>query len=257
MTDPATSAIEILRRAQDDLVALVSAFGPEQLEAQSACSEWSVAFVLSHLGAGAEMSTKTLSTGKADFSDAQSVWDRWNAMPSEEKAERSLSAGEGLVAEFEAQDHDARMNRKIDVGYMPAPVDIAFCAQMRMSELALHRWDVEVPFDPDATVASYFVPTVLARQPLFAGFFAKPTGASGKVAITTTDPAQDFVLEFDPEGVRLGEGSEPSATAALRLPAESFVRLLSGRLAPEYTPSSVEATGDVSLDVLRQLFPGY
>jgi hypothetical protein len=40
-------------------------------------------------------------------------------------------------------------------------------------------------------------------------------------------------------------------------PAEAWVRLVAGRLGPEYTPASVSVTGSVGLDDLRRVFPGY
>jgi hypothetical protein len=33
--------------------------------------------------------------------------------------------------------------------------------------------------------------------------------------------------------------------------------MLSGRLKPENTPNGVEVSGDITLDELRKLFPGY
>jgi len=35
------------------------------------------------------------------------------------------------------------------------------------------------------------------------------------------------------------------------------LRLIGGRLAPAHTPAGVEVIGDVSLDELRAVFPGY
>jgi hypothetical protein len=48
-----------------------------------------------------------------------------------------------------------------------------------------------------------------------------------------------------------------TADGTLNLPAESWLRLVSGRLAEANTPSGVVATGAVSLPQLRQIFPGY
>ena len=45
--------------------------------------------------------------------------------------------------------------------------------------------------------------------------------------------------------------------ATLEIPAESWLRLVAGRLAPEHTPAGVSATGAVTLDQLRQIFPGF
>ncbi len=47
------------------------------------------------------------------------------------------------------------------------------------------------------------------------------------------------------------------ATATFEGPVEAAVRLLSGRLKPEFTAEGVQVTGNVSLDDLRKVFPGY
>ena len=33
---------------------------------------------------------------------------------------------------------------RIDLGFLPEPVDVATAARFRLSEFALHQWDVEV-----------------------------------------------------------------------------------------------------------------
>jgi hypothetical protein len=47
------------------------------------------------------------------------------------------------------------------------------------------------------------------------------------------------------------------ADAVLTLPAESWLRLVSGRLAPARTPDGVSVSGAITLEQLRQIFPGY
>jgi hypothetical protein len=53
--------------------------------------------------------------------------------------------------------------------------------------------------------------------------------------------------------VRSEDGAEEPAT--FELPAESFIRLVYGRLDPEHTPATVGQDGE--LDVLRSTFPGF
>jgi hypothetical protein len=106
--------------------------------------------------------------------------------------------------------------------------------EMRLSEVTLHRWDVDVAFDPQARLAPYLVPFVLGRLPMFAGFSSKPIGKTGLVAIQTSDPARSYLLELRDDGcspTELGAPAAGSGTAA-RMPAEAFIRLNAGRLAP-------------------------
>jgi hypothetical protein len=43
----------------------------------------------------------------------------------------------------------------------------------------------------------------------------------------------------------------------LTLPAEAWLRLKVGRLAPRHTPTGIVTTGAANLDLLRKVFPGY
>ena len=246
-----------MRRAQNELAALVGTLTAEDLITPSPCTEWSVADVLSHLGSTAENNRRTLLVGKADMAANQAVWDRWNAMTPGDKATNSVRSGEELVQAFESQDEEARQHHKIDLGFLPMPVDIAFCADLRLSEMALHRWDVEVPFEPLATVSDYLVPIVLDRLPLFAGFFAKPIGRVVRIGISTSAPEREYVLDLTTDGGSLGEGASNDVDATASLSAEALLRLTSGRLDPGHTPAGVKVAGKVNLDDLRTVFPGY
>jgi uncharacterized protein (TIGR03083 family) len=225
------------------------------LDRQSGSSEWTVAQVLSHLGSAAEIGLATLTAGQADMAGAQAVWDRWNAMSPADQATGSVAAGERLVRAFEALDDDALAHRRIDVGFLPEPVDVGFLAGMRLSEMGLHLWDVEVAGDPDATVVPYVVPFVLKQLPLFAGFFAKPV-VEGVVSITTVDPAGSYLLQLGPDGARFAPGNAEDAGTRVRLSAEALVRLSAGRLAV-VGPVEVHVEGALTLDDLRRVFPGY
>lgn len=253
----ARQAIAALRRTHDELAAVVEGLDAGDLNKQSGASEWTIADVLSHLGSGAEIASNTLTTGKNDMDRAQAIWDRWNALSPGEKAANFVTSERRLVEALEAQSDDDLANRRYDLGFVPEPVDIVFFVGLRLSEAGQHRWDVEVAFDPAATVATYVVPFVLAQLPLFAGWFAKPTGARSRVAVTTVDPAGAYTLDVGEERVSLAEGGTDDAGTRLSLPGEAFVRLAGGRLDAAHTPASVRIDGELSLDDLRRLFPGY
>jgi uncharacterized protein (TIGR03083 family) len=257
MAEGAKEGIAALRRLHDELVDYSSGLDEAALRTQSGCSEWTVADVLSHLGSAAEIGLRTVTQGQADMTAAPAVWDRWNAMTPEEKASNFVTSGERLLEALEALDDEDLATKKVDLGFLPQPVGIEFLVGMRLGEVGLHRWDVEVAFDPKATLADYVVPFSLARLPMFAGFFAKPIGKTGKVQVEITEPTRTYFLELTADGAQLSEGQAADAPSRLYGPAEAFVRLTSGRLKPEHTPEGVKAEGEVSLDDLRRVFPGY
>lgn len=253
----ANDVIAAVRRSHDRLASFVERAEGTTLRAPSGCSEWNVAQVLSHLGSAAEIGHHTLATGKADFESAPAIWDRWNAMGPEDQATNFVAASGRLVAALEDLDDDARVHRKVDVGFLPAPIDIAFFAAMRLREAVLHGWDIDVASDAAATLADDAVPLLLENVPLFSGFFAKPAGRTGLVDVTTSGPDGRYTIELADGGAGLTEGGTDDAGTHLHLPAEAFIRLTSGRLASSNTPGAVSIEGDVTLDDLRRVWPGY
>lgn len=256
--------IIVTRQAHDRLADLVRGLDEAGLARPSACSEWDVAQVLGHLGSAAEISAAKLAATLAGSDEDlglefnKPIWARWNALDSAAKAAGFLEHSEDLVARLEALDTDTRANLPIKLFFLPEPVDVAFLVRLRTGEVTYHGWDVQVAFDPTATLLPASVELMVDHAGDFLAWFGKADalgGRSATIAVETTDPARSFGLVIDGK-VSLGDTpSNPGAT--LRLPAEAWLRLTLGRLAPERTPASVALTGDaVTLDELRQVFPG-
>ena len=88
-------------------------------------------------------------------------------------------------------------------------------------------------------------------MPFLLGFVGKPEEAPAtRVALG------DYSIVIGEEGVRLEAGND-GATATFDGPLEAGIRLMAGRLKPEHTPAGVGVTGNVTLDELRKVFPGY
>jgi uncharacterized protein (TIGR03083 family) len=264
MTSKADGAISALRSGHNTLTELIEGLDPEDLSRPSAAPEWTIAQVLSHLGSGGEINLASLDAslgdGPAPDSDFNhGVWDRWNAMDVREQAESFVKADEQLVERYESLDQSARDNTKVIISFLPEPVDVATSAAFRLNELTLHGWDVAVALDPAATLppeALEHLPTAIGY--LF-GWIAKPgnvlAGREISIAVTTTAPDNEFGLTVSDTAALTESPSNPDAT--LNLPAESWLRLVSGRLAPDHTPDDVNVTGAITLDELRTIFPGY
>lgn len=259
----ADTAIAALRSGHDRLADFVADLDDADLTRPSGASEWTVAQVLSHLGSGAEINYtqwKAQLDGSQPPPDdfAQGVWDRWNAMTPREQADEFLVSDERFVAWFEGIDDATREQATINLGFLPAPLDIATTAAFRLREVALHAWDFFVSFDPQATLAPEAPPLLLHAQPDLTGWIAKAdqVGEPAVLRVITTEPDSDFTLRLgESVSIELEAPEQPDGT--FTLPAEAWLRLVAGRLGPDHTPETVTASGAADLDVLRRVFPGY
>jgi uncharacterized protein (TIGR03083 family) len=259
----ADRVIAALRSGHDDLAGYAAGLDEKGLAGPSGAAEWPVAQVLSHLGSGAEIGLATLERalaggGQPPEGANESVWDRWNAMSPAEQRDGFLVSNDRLVSRYESLDAATREDLRIDLGFLPAPVSVAEAARMRLSEFALHEWDVRAVAQPGATVAYSAVPLLLDGYGSMLAWIARPHELGGRraaLAVQLREPQASYGLVLG-EQVSLGEApAEPDGV--LRLPAEAWLRLLTGRLGPQFTPPGVQVQGPVTLDDLRRVFPGF
>ncbi len=258
------AVIRALRTGHTGLAERLSTLSDEDLVRQSGAARWDVSEVLSHLGSGSDIARATLQAAlDAKPAPGQefmaTVWDRWNAMTPRQRAEAFLDAHDGVTRLYESLDAGTRENVRVDVGFLPAPVDVATAARLRLSELALHSWDVHVSFDDHAVLAPDATAQLLHGAPDLTGWISKPEalgGESAVIRVVTDSPTSDFTLRLGSSvSIDLDVPEQPDGT--LTLPAEAWLRLVAGRLATGHTPDEVRATGAADLDVLRRVFPGY
>jgi uncharacterized protein (TIGR03083 family) len=259
----ADQAIAALRKGHDDLSALVAGLTAEQLTGKSAADEWDVSQVVSHLGSGAEINLEAVQASlegrpAPEFEFNKGVWARWDAMTPQERQAAFPVANQRLVEAYEAFTPEQRESHKIDVGWMPEPVDVATSALLRLTEFGYHDWDVRAALDPSAELAPEAAAMISDRVEGLFGWIAKPANLDGRTAdllVRLTDTGETLGLHLaDP--VALG-AAPATPDGELSLPLEAWLRLAAGRLKPEYTPSTVQISGPISLDDLRAVFPGY
>ena len=254
----AERVISAMRNGQEVLTALVTPLDGADLARGSGASEWTVADVLSHLGSGAEITLAVLDAGvdlrpAPSQDDNKAIWARWDAMTPAEQAAGFLRSNAALVDRFESLLPEEEEQLRIDVGYLPFPLTLGQYARLRLSELTLHGWDVRVAFDDAAALPADAAAALLNGEPNFIAWQAKTDtlgGEHGVIRITTSDPDTVFALDLgDKAEVRLDDA--PDATSTLELPAEAWLRLVAGRLAPARTPGGVMSTWLLSLERLR------
>jgi uncharacterized protein (TIGR03083 family) len=257
----ADAMIAALRSGYDELAGIVRGLSDDDLAGPSGASEWDISQVLSHLGSGAIISEAGLraaldSKPRAGQDFNVSVWSRWDAMGRRDRADEFLVVNESLTELYESLSSAVRGELRVDMGFLPAPVDVATAARFRLNELALHSWDVRVGLDPAATVKADAAALLTPTVGQLAGFLGKPAAEPGVIAVETSDPSMRMALRLG-ERVSVADDVPITVDGTLSLPGEAWVRLVTGRLKEQYTPAGVSATGAADLGVLRRVFPGF
>ena len=259
--DPLETVLPALRSSHARLAAVAGPLTADEVTDPSYCDEWTIAQVLSHLGSGAEIFDLLLDAGLRG-EDApgpgqyQEIWSRWNGKSPQDQTQDGIAADGAFLDRLGALDPAAGENWRLT--FFGGERGLGDLAQMRLGEHALHTWDVAVARDDKATVAEDAVELIVDTLPVLASMIGKPASEPLRVHVTTYDPERRFQLDAGPDGVSLSPAAPsplPPGGAELRLPAEAFVRLVSGRLDDEH-PALAE-TAPVELGTLRGIFPGF
>jgi uncharacterized protein (TIGR03083 family) len=251
--------IAALRSSHEHLTALVEPLGPDAVDAPSMATGWSIAQVMSHLGSQAEIFGGILDAAKEGRplpgpEAFPPVWDKWNALSPADQAAASRAANEAFVVQAEALS-EAQLD-ELRFPMFGMDLDMAGFLQMRLSEHALHTWDVAASLDPTASVSPDAVELLIDTLPQLASRVGKPQDHPMRIRVVTADPSRDLRLTVE-EGVGIEPFDGGSTEGELRLPAEAFVRLVYGRLDDSHAPA-IELDGEgLTLDRLRAVFPGF
>ena len=253
--------IAALRNSHERLASLVHAISEDFLTERSYCTDWSVAQVLSHLGSGAEISLmmleSTLSGEPMDRDAFPPVWDRWNAKTPAQQAADCLPVDDVQISRLEgltAEELDG-----ISLDFFGMKLDAAGVVRLRLSEHAMHTWDVAAAIDPVAVVAPDAVALLTGRLPWLAERTGRPGEQPLRVRLRGSNPDLDLLLEVT-DKVTLApwqaEGTGP-VDGEIGMTTEGLLRLFYGRLDAGYTPPATVSGAPALLDQLRAVFPGY
>ena len=150
------SQIELIKTLVSSIGSRALSLSPEQMELQSACSEWQVQDVVGHLLAGAQRQIDSMSRGRAGDSGPPEGFvpmasTATSASNSQRDVQQRVALGNGLLAAY--NEHYARLYEVLDTfnpdrwdmlcwhmrrGPMPASEYL----ELRIQELAIHDWDM-------------------------------------------------------------------------------------------------------------------
>jgi len=253
--------IAALRHSHERLASLVRAVSEDFLTSRSYCTDWSVAQVLSHLGSGAEialmMLDSALSGEPMDRSGFAPIWDAWNAKTPAQQAAGCLPADEAHISRLEGLT-GAELD-SINVDFFGMQLDAAGVVRLRLSEHAVHTWDVAAAIDPEAVVAPDAVALLTGHLPWLAERTGRPGDQPLRVRLRGSNPDLDLLLEVA-DKVTLApwqaEGTGP-VDGEIGMSTEGLLRLFYGRLDAGHTPPATVTGAPALLDQLRAVFPGY
>ena len=212
---------------------LVDELDESDLDRPSLAGDWTIAQVLSHLGSGAEICAELVRRGLAGDDrgprreELVPIWDRWNALPPREQRARWRDAD---LAHLDLLSGiDAGQEAELVVPYFAGPMDLATYLGYRLSEHAVHGWDVAAAVDPAARLGQ--VDLVWQRIDLIASRF-HDVSARAQLA------PREVALEHGGRGDLLTVGEEVhirsarAGTVPARLVGDTEVlaRLVYGRL---------------------------
>lgn len=258
-TDPVVW-IETLRESQRDLAETVRSLKTEQLYTPSYCSDWTIAQVLAHIGSGAEVGLHMINAA-LDGRDLPSkdeikgIWELWDARTPEQQRSFCLAYDKDHVDRLESVSLEDLQRVKIPAAALE--VSGTELVRLRLSEHALHTWDVQVALDPTAEVQQSAVALLVRLLPQMVPRVGKPKGLSFRVLVRAWQPPMEHALEVSKKEVKLVPWTEDhKGDGTLNIPSEAFLRLVFGRMDANHTPTLSMDSGRIVLDDLRRAFPG-
>lgn len=262
MESSARTWIAALRGSQQRLAALVGSLIPEQLHAPSYDPGRTIAQVLAHIGAQAEVAQQALAaalSGREPFGPdgLRAIQAVWSARDPGQQAVECLVSDREHVRRLEQVSDEQLAGIRVKI--LGTEYDAVGMVWLRLGEHALHSWDIAVSLDPAAVVAPQSVALLVDWVPRVAACGGRPSGVPYRVGIQTTDPEREFLLDVA-ETISmpaLRSGAAGDGIPVLRMPAEALLRLVYGRLDSGHTPPVQVLSGRVELDLLRQAFPGF
>lgn len=242
--------VKIVDAEAKQLEQYLSTLSPADWQRPSACDQWQVADVVAHLTGMrvAETIARGLQ-GEMSPRDDLDVSPRADLSVRERIAQGSIALrerlGDQLLSAFMTNNtHLAQ----VLAGLAPhdwetlcpragGPEPVRTIIDIRITELAMHGWDIRSRFDPHATLSVESLPALLNTLPRGVRRAFRPEASRATpvryrfVATAPVAVRQDIVLSR--EGARCEPASDSQAEVTFRCATETYVLVMFGRLAVE------------------------
>ncbi len=269
--------VAVAKQLAENIRQYLGELTPEQWELPSACAEWQVRDVVSHLLGGAERQAESMERGRGGDSNPPAGFvppdpaalSATNAQRDIDR--RNLLAGnylEAFDASYEAlhSQFDAFGEGSWDTlcwhvrrGAMTA----ASYVELRIQEIAIHDWDIRSAFQPDAGLDPNCVPVLLDMSPTWLGMCFRPSARLAKPVVygfnVGPEEPRQFRMNVTGDAFQMVPGQASQADLSLSATAEQYLLFTYGRLTAADGISSGKLTvnGDTAhLDQFEVWFKG-
>ena len=261
--DTAKERVETLRQEVADFKNRLADLPPEAWEQPSACQGWTVADVAAHL-VGQDFALRITRGLQGDISPpegAPPVTDHDEDRFAENIFHRAFNTREQVgdrLADTLFQRLDESVQVFSGVGpeqwdtlcyWPPGPEPARVMLDMRISELAMHAWDIYSRFDADYRLSDGSVRALMDTVPraVRRAFRPDPDLAHPiRLRFRISQPLAAYDLIFSTDGAVLrlaeNEGAGQDADVTFRCDGETYVMVMYGRLTPEAALASGRLT---------------
>ncbi len=262
------SQIELVKTLVSDISGLVGTLSSEQLALPSACAEWQVQDVVSHLVGGAERQIDSMRRGRAgDAGPPEGFTPLESSAMSSTNAQRDIQRRQqlagGLVPAFD-EFYD-RLYQEMD-GFNPDGWDIpcwhlrrgampaADYVELRIQELAIHDWDIRKALEPEPSLHPDSIDPLLSMAPKWLRMCFRPGEKLDAPILYEFDLAPphetSIVVRVAGDSFEiLSAGEAPEDRWTVCAEAPTFLLFIYGRLTGQKAISANEfaISGDSSL----------
>jgi len=266
--------VAVAKRLAANIREYLGELTPEQWELPSACAEWQVRDVVSHLIGGAERQAESMERGRGGDSNPPAGF-----VPPEPAALSIINAQRDIDRRNEMAGHfleffDAsyeKLHREFDEfakgswdtlcwhvrrGAMTA----ASYVELRIQELAIHDYDIRSAFQIDAGLDPDCVPVLIDMSPRWLGMCFRPSAKLPKPVVYRFDVgSENYRMTVTGDEFEMVSGEAPQADLSLAANGEQFLLFTYGRLsaADGIHLGKLSVQGDVAhLDQFEVWFKG-
>jgi uncharacterized protein (TIGR03083 family) len=254
--------IDLGHKAATQLTQFLQTLSPDSWHAPSACDAWEVGDVVAHLAWVAEVYIVMITRGRqGDLTPWENFPDPDNIDPVAYHhfvAQTALAYrqhhGDQLLATFTAgYDHLHHLICSLGpddwdkpcfhpFGFFPVHMFVS----LRISELAMHEWDIRSSLDPSFHLWGESLPVFMERVPALRGFRpGAPLSLPIRYRFVLTGPAastQDILVEG--ARVRMEPTGHGQTSVTFHCDTETFILLIYGRVTHEAALASGRLRGE-------------